>query len=77
MSVEKCPACNGSGESLADNEFDSMAIPQMTTCRGCNGKGWVETGNVEPAHYDWVEYGYSMDKAGTIKGPKIIKLDNG
>uniref|UniRef100_A0A6M3JMN4 Putative DNA primase/helicase n=1 Tax=viral metagenome TaxID=1070528 RepID=A0A6M3JMN4_9ZZZZ len=51
-----CPVCGGTGKYKYDVGTESSQVQ----CHGCNGKGWVETGNEElaPMYPTWPYYPY-------------------
>ena len=40
--ADLCPVCKGSGQVSPPNDGSCTVMPQMLTCYGCSGKGWVE-----------------------------------
>ncbi len=44
MKAVLCPVCNGSGKivPLCNTYGTSTGVPQLATCHGCGGMGWVQ-----------------------------------
>lgn len=40
--AEKCPICSGTGKVETAHPLSGIYAPEVTTCHGCGGKGWVE-----------------------------------
>jgi len=55
-----CPVCAGGGK-ISPNTGTTTNVPEVETCHGCGGKGWIEIGDspcYQPPAYPWVEAGY-------------------